>query len=858
MADGVDITAGSGTKIATDDTGANGHVQLVKIAYSADGSSTHVSADAGGLLVNLGANNDVTVTGTVTAQDGGGSLTVDNSGTFAVQAAQSGTWNVNNVSGTISLPTGAATAANQSTMIGHLDGVEGLLNTIDQDTGKIAGAVTGTEMQVDIVSAPTITVADGGSSLTVDGTVAATQSGAWNVGITGAVTLPTGASTSANQSTIIGHLDGVEGLLTTIDADTSALAGAVAGTELQVDIVSAPTLNVADGGSSLTVDGTVAATQSGVWSVGISGDVSLPTGAATSANQSTIIGHLDGVEGLLTTIDADTSALAGAVSGTELQVDIVSAPTITVADGGSSLTVDGTVAATQSGTWNIGDVSGTVTLPTGAATSSNQSTIIGHLDGVEGLLTTIDADTSALASAVAGTELQVDIVSAPTINVADGGSSLTVDGTVAVSGTVAVNGSGFTQPVSGTVTVQDGGASITVDGTVASTQSGTWETSITGTVPLPTGASTSANQTTIIGHLDGVETLLSTIDADTGTIAGAVVGTEMQVDIVSAPTLNVADGGSSLTVDGTVAATQSGSWTVGVSGTVAVTDNASSLTVDAPVGAPVFVQLSDGASSITTLPVSLASSPLPTGASTSANQSTIIGHLDGVEGLLTTIDADTSALAGAVAGTELQVDIVSAPTLNVADGGSSLTVDGTVAATQSGSWSVGLTPGNVISVVDNSGSLTVDAPVGTPVFVRLSDGTSAIATLPVSLYPHAGLVGDPYTLTSKTNQWTSSQTSAALWTPASTKKLVITKLQIQTGGTTAGAVQVWFGASADTSYTRGTDLAIFDGEFAPSATIKPGAVLDGPWIASAADHVLKVASSAAINPLTVTAWGYEI
>ena len=35
-------------------------------------------------------------------------------------------------------------------------------------------------------------------------------------------------------------------------------------------------------------------------------------------------------------------------------------------------------------------------------------------------------------------------------------------------------------------------------------------------------------------------------------------------------------------------------------------------------------------------------------------------------------------------------------------------------------------------VSDASGSLTVDAPVATPVFVRLSDGTSAIATLPVS------------------------------------------------------------------------------------------------------------------------------
>jgi len=38
-----------------------------------------------------------------------------------------------------------------------------------------------------------------------------------------------------------------------------------------------------------------------------------------------------------------------------------------------------------------------------------------------------------------------------------------------------------------------------------------------------------------------------------------------------------------------------------------------------------------------------------------------------------------------------------------------------------------------VAVTDNAGSITVDAPVATPVFVRLSDGAAAIATLPVSL-----------------------------------------------------------------------------------------------------------------------------
>lgn len=65
MADGVTITSGAnstppdGTVISTDDAGASGQVQRFKLAMSADGSATHVPADADGLLVNLGANNDV-------------------------------------------------------------------------------------------------------------------------------------------------------------------------------------------------------------------------------------------------------------------------------------------------------------------------------------------------------------------------------------------------------------------------------------------------------------------------------------------------------------------------------------------------------------------------------------------------------------------------------------------------------------------------------------------------------------------------------------------------------------------------------------------------------------------------------
>jgi hypothetical protein len=54
MADGVAITAGSGTTILTDDTGAGGHAQVVKLAISTDGSGTLIPADATvGMSVNV-------------------------------------------------------------------------------------------------------------------------------------------------------------------------------------------------------------------------------------------------------------------------------------------------------------------------------------------------------------------------------------------------------------------------------------------------------------------------------------------------------------------------------------------------------------------------------------------------------------------------------------------------------------------------------------------------------------------------------------------------------------------------------------------------------------------------------------
>jgi hypothetical protein len=73
--------------------------------------------------------------------DNSSSITVDNGGTFAVQAAQSGTWNITNVSGTVSLPTGASTAAKQPAL--------GTAGTASADVITVQGIASMTALKVD-------------------------------------------------------------------------------------------------------------------------------------------------------------------------------------------------------------------------------------------------------------------------------------------------------------------------------------------------------------------------------------------------------------------------------------------------------------------------------------------------------------------------------------------------------------------------------------------------------------------------------------------------------------------------------------------------------------------------------------
>jgi hypothetical protein len=117
---------------------------------------------------------------------------------------------------------------------------------------------------------------------------------------------------------------------------------------------------------------------------------------------------------------------------------------------------------------------------------------------------------------------------------------------------------------------------------------------------------------------------------------------------------------------------------------------------------------------------------------------------------------------------------------------------------------------------------------------------------------------DPAMQIRKSFNATSTQTGAAVWTPASGKKIAITSVQIGAYGSTSSRLILWFGASGDTTYTEGTDDAVIKQSFAPSANGFPGIVFAPavPYFHPTADDILRVTTDAAMS-VDIVVTGYE-
>jgi hypothetical protein len=394
-------------------------------------------------------------------------------------------------------------------------------------TGVVSVDDNGSTLSIDD-GGGNISIDDGGNTITVDGTVTA------NLGATDTAAL------AAIETAVEGTLT-VDSELTTADLDTGA------GTDTRAVVGLAGT---ASGGAQL-IPGS--STDGLLVNLGTNNDVTV-SGVATAANQTTVIGHLDGVEGLLTTIDGDTGTLAVTGGGTEagaLRVTLASDSTgvVSIDDNGAAITVDGTVTANlaagtnnigdvdvlslpaiPAGNNNIGDVDVASVVPGTAATNLGKAEDAAHSSGDVGVMSlAVRLDSAASFADTDGdyAPLQLDSAGALRVTGGGGGTEYTVD----AAAPAAPTGATFVMER------DDALAALTeIEGDWTNPRSnanGALWVKHDGDVTV-TGVSTAANQTTIIGHLDGVEGLLTTIDGDTGTLAAAVAGTEMQVDVVGA------------------------------------------------------------------------------------------------------------------------------------------------------------------------------------------------------------------------------------------------------------------------------------------------------------------------------------
>lgn len=203
---------------------------------------------------------------------------------------------------------------------------------------------------------------------------------------------------------------------------------------------------------------------------GDNSDFYLKTSATPAASEATlldILAAVDGLEGFTDGIEASLTTLTSKDFSTETTLAALSAKvpsnlTVTstrlLVDGSGVIQpVSGTVTANQGGTWNITNISGTISLPTGAATSANQTTANASLSSIDTKLTS-PIQVQTIAGSAGSTQLETLLYAAKTIT--------TTASLVNVSGSNQTNRILLTiQPTNGTIYVGGDSSVTTSSGT---------------------------------------------------------------------------------------------------------------------------------------------------------------------------------------------------------------------------------------------------------------------------------------------------------------------------------------------------------------------------------------------------------
>lgn len=948
----VEIKDATGSQRATvRDLAANDALNVAIV----DGSGDQITSFGGGTQYTEGAT-DTTITGTVAMWEDGSDTVVATSATkplpveIIAGAGSGGTAAADDADFTAGTTSGTpAQGVYESTPTSVTDG----------DLGTV-GITSGRRLK----TSATIDAALPAGTNAIGKLAANSGIDIGDVDVTSSA-LPTGASTSAKQDTMIGHLDGVEGLLTTIDADTGTVAGAVSGTEMQVDVVGALPAGTNAIGKLAANSGvdigdvdvaSIAAGDNNIGNVDLAsaipagtnniGDVDIFSNTAKDGSGTRYQplvdsdGHLQidvlSGGGAGTQYTEDAAAAADPVGGALIMVrnDTLEGVTSTDGDNVAARGTDkgelyvkhaDTIAVTQSGTWDevgINDsgnsitVDGTVAV-TGVATEAKQDTQITHLATIAGDTTDIetaveliddtvatlgtttytetstkglvvgavrrDADTTLADATNEITPLQVDAAGRLKVEVFDGGDSHTIDGSVSVTGTVTVDGSGVTQPVSNAGLTELAAAinSSKVDVNIVSSDVATGGTSAADDADFTDGTTSG---TPAMGVYESTPSTVT--DGDLG-----VVGlTESRAMKVQAQANSGVDIGDVTINNATIAVTQSGTWDE-----VGINDSGNSITVDGTVAVTGVSTLAEQQTQTTHL-ATIAGDTTSIQTATELIDDTVYAddadwtdntskHLlvggiyqssphtvtDGdvspiqldangkvIESNSAAIKTAVETLDNAISGSEMQVDIVSAPTitvtatnLDVQSGGADLATTTQAGAIQTATeliddaiyvddadWTADTSKhalvGGVTQVATTANTDGDVTPLTTNAFreLRVAIPESDLATAGTAhvkkYYTNAGAVTD-----------------GIVWSPAAGKRWYVTDLIINV----SAAATVTFEDDK-----AGGDEAVMKFELAANSGIAHS--FQTPWFSGEDAADLLITTSA--GNVYVTAVGYEI
>lgn len=398
----------------------------------------------------------------------------------AVSATQSGTWNINNISGIISLPTGAATETT-------LAALNAKFSSLGQKVMASSAPVVIASDQTSIPVAATQTT----SPWVVSGTVAATQSGTWNIGTVTTITNPVAVTQSTSPWVISGTVTANAG--TNLNTSLLALDASVNG----ILLAQASTTS---GQTGPLIQGAVT-TSAPAYTTAKTSPLSLTTTGALRVDGSASTQPISG------TVTANQGGAPWSVSGSG-NFTVVQATAASL-----NATVTGTVAATQSGTWNIGTVTTLTSITNPVAVTQSGTWSTRTLDGAGN---SISSTSNALNVSVQNSSLSVT----------QGTSPWVVSGTVATTQSTSPWVSNITQFGSNNVATGTGTGGVGIprvtvsnDSNILATQSGTWNIGTVTTLTSITN-SVAVTQSTSPWVISGAVT--ATLAAETTKVIGTV------------------------------------------------------------------------------------------------------------------------------------------------------------------------------------------------------------------------------------------------------------------------------------------------------------------------------------------------